>query len=1280
MEKDIQLYSHNEKAYQALLSSLEEYPLAFIEHATGTGKSFILLKYLYKKMRDKRILFVSMHDEMFEQLFNEQMNTLGISKNDFNKFDTLIYHNLPKQNAKELIDKYDCIIFDEAHHCGAKIWGETVSELKELVLQTPNKQMIGTTATSVRYLDKYMDVSEIFFDGKVVSKLPISTSMLENILPAPFYINSALPLKENLARIKTKLKNIPINKEIETIKEQVKTIEKEIKTENDVASMLKAFDVKLGEKYIVFCTDLSDLEKKKKSAHKWFKNIGEIKIFEAHSKQKKEDNKKQINEFSKDRNEISLMFAVDIFNEGFHIKNLDGILMFRRTKSPIIYFQQLGRALSFSVRKKQIKIFDFVNNLSSSDIVYELYKEILEEIKLRISKEPEKKELYETILSRFQIVDYTTNILDELNNIEQIIDEKYLMRSIIENAILKLEQYRYFYPKNNFNKDYLMNRLSLEYIRAFEYLRKNNDNIDLNGIRRLQNLNINFGLEINMPIEKRILILDGYNTFSELKQEHLKLFEKEFIEFCVNNNRRPTDKGTVEEKELYKQYRYYLEKLTKTKLSKILYRLPLELTVEEEILLDNRPTKENIIKYINFITNKLNNLGILDSVEIITLKKLENIFSLDPIILTHISDNSSINYKIECAIENLQNFENNILLYTDSIIESYEIINKYATRITTPQFEKLIALNIKLPDVINMTLETRKKILGRFNSFYEKKQYEKKTQLERYIDFIKINGRRPLLQTEFEKELSDAYDEFIVNIRIDNAKKLCEVLMLYDIPLYFTEKILLKKDVEHTEIKNYLKNIEQKIIDGEELSSLDIKLLENLSKYNYVEEKEDFKILFEIISRYKLIFNYIKKYKLKIISISEFNKNINNNSNFITKGLLEKLINMGADIPNNIKDKITSLNIYKCIYEKELKSEYDKLNEIKEYITINKKLPDNELYIEYRNILSGLNEKEAIDFLNFVVSNNIDLNIEERILYGIIDYNEINSYMLTLEDKFKEKKLDLLEKRTIKELKKKKIINAVANYMFNPYGNQEELYKNIKKLIEKDPRIIINYKNDYPSLSIKNQNKLETYRINLIAEQILKRLILLMKKEKKSLKSLSNLAIVKEFDNLNKYRLNESNSKLFSEIKLLDKELRLIEKNILKENVIENFINYIANNNVVPSKHSENEEERKIALDLESVKNNLVEDEIKRINKIISDNQKMDINTFYDQYIDFIKSNHRFPSANSDNEEEVFLNRYYISIKDELSLSQKNIIKNLKKLYEIATLKADINFKKLKKL
>ena len=36
-EKDIELFSHNETAYQALTNGLIDYPLAFLEHATGTG-------------------------------------------------------------------------------------------------------------------------------------------------------------------------------------------------------------------------------------------------------------------------------------------------------------------------------------------------------------------------------------------------------------------------------------------------------------------------------------------------------------------------------------------------------------------------------------------------------------------------------------------------------------------------------------------------------------------------------------------------------------------------------------------------------------------------------------------------------------------------------------------------------------------------------------------------------------------------------------------------------------------------------------------------------------------------------------------------------------------------------------------------------------------------------------------------------------------------------------------------------------------------------------------
>ena len=356
-EKNIQLFPHNEEAYELLCKSIENYPLAFIEHATGTGKSFILLKYLYTKMRRKRILFISMHDEMFCQLFDDQMPSLGISKDEFHTFDTLIYHNILKYDMKDIIRNYDCIVFDEAHHCGAEKWSVKIKELKELVLSTPGKVMIGATATGIRYLDDYTDVSEEYFDGKTVSRLPISKSILKNLLPAPLYINSLASCATTVDRVKKKLTKVLQTEETKSFTNRVDELEQKVSQESNIASVLQKYNVKPGEKYIVFCKNIDDLKQKRQEAEDWFKNIGPIRTFAAHSGQKKETNMSEISAFGEKRNEISLMFAVDIFNEGFHINGVDGVLMFRKTKSPIIYFQQLGRALSFSARKKQIKIF-----------------------------------------------------------------------------------------------------------------------------------------------------------------------------------------------------------------------------------------------------------------------------------------------------------------------------------------------------------------------------------------------------------------------------------------------------------------------------------------------------------------------------------------------------------------------------------------------------------------------------------------------------------------------------------------------------------------------------------------------------------------------------------------------------------------------------------------------------------------------------------------------------------------------------------------------------------
>ena len=129
MESDIvKLLPHNEEAYQKLKKCLEENQLVAINHATGTGKSFIILKYLYEN-KNKRILFLSPSYPINHQLVNEHTKELGIDINEFVKIDTLIYSNLLKMNMEVLANNYDIVILDEYHRCGAKKWGIKVNQL-----------------------------------------------------------------------------------------------------------------------------------------------------------------------------------------------------------------------------------------------------------------------------------------------------------------------------------------------------------------------------------------------------------------------------------------------------------------------------------------------------------------------------------------------------------------------------------------------------------------------------------------------------------------------------------------------------------------------------------------------------------------------------------------------------------------------------------------------------------------------------------------------------------------------------------------------------------------------------------------------------------------------------------------------------------------------------------------------------------------------------------------------------------------------------------------------
>lgn len=1315
LEKIISLFPHNEDGYQKLVAGLAEYPLAFLEHATGTGKSFILLKYLYNKMRKKRILFVSMHDEMFGQLFNEQMPSLGMKKEDFTKFDTLIYPNLMKKDMKEIIANYDCIVFDEAHHCGADKWGEKIMELKQLVLATPGRQMIGATATGIRYLDDYMDVSEVFFDGHTISRLPVSTSILKNLLPAPFYINSMRSCEENFERITKKLKKVPKTKETIELVQKLETIHQKIAEENSVKSTLEKYKVKPGEKYIVFCKDINDLKQKRKEAENWFKDIGPIKTFAAHSGQKKVQNMAEIEAFSQKRDEVSLMFAVDIFNEGFHIDGVDGILMFRKTKSPIVYFQQIGRALSFSARKKQIKIFDFVNNFAENDVISELYKEVIAEAKRLIKEHPENKELYEEILQRFQIIDETTQILDELKEIEKTIDENYIMKNGIENAIMKLEEYRHFYPKTNFKIEITRNRINREYIGAYNYICRMEEYLTQEQMDRLQKLEIDFSKMINLSKEERSTLLEGYNTFYELKEAKFRKFIDAYIAFYQRFHRRPENHNTKEEQELYQEYRFYLETLPSKKIKKIMSQFPERATVEEIILTGGYPEKEEIVKYLEKIRTKIENKEALDNVELKVFKKISRTISLkDTELIGFLKNIDEINLKLERAIEVIteykkkvdpnEKFDNiRVLAGETEVYRAIHMIHKYAKRITTPQFEKLLSLKIKLPREIDMTYQEREEALGDYNSFYEKEQNESVVVLNSYLAFVAAHHRRPEMSNEEETELSGKYLAFIKKSSVVKLREICNIFKSYNVELSFYEKVITGEPVDSKTIDQFIAFIQNKLNKEENITKEELKLLRAIERHNYTCTIEDVHYTInQVINRSEIEETFTaleeakKEGKLGMpdlpYNIKRLIKKLSGKSKYLTLSQLTRLKELGIEIPEELETALSGLESMN-LFEEETRKKNAFLEEFTTYIETHHERPaqDSDLNRQYREYIAPLSKQKVQQFTNSIKRAGLPLTIEETlIITRKYDSTECEHYLERMTQKTKANiPLDTLENRVVNIIKTSIYLpnNAKSKYKIGRKRTptQEDIEKrivdNLRGRIRTNPENPINYNGLY-NISFAECQKLERERQSLLAKRHFYRVLSALKSTKKPLIECLTPEELRDFQKYaNLTNLEEESQLLLSQINNQDYENKCLSKGVKRKEFLDSYTSFIkAHQGMRPNENTLVEEERILALEFYTIQEYLNKRDLATIERAISEATALESKTtFFERFCAFIEENGRFPCGNSDNPVEVQLNNLYVSMGENLQKEEIVKLKQLKKKYGKATLQANIAFAKKKK-
>ena len=403
----IELYAHNKEAYEKTIDMLDKEKRCCIIHPTGTGKSYIALKWLYEN-RDKKSLFVTSSLSIVDNIeWTIRENGMSLEK-DFPNLKIITYSKLMKDSY---IDA-DNIVLDEFHRAGAEKWGEGVQKLLSF---NKDANVLGLSATPVRYLDGKRDMSEEIFNGNVSSHITLPYAIANGILPVPTYVNAIYSFKEDVDRIENKINNVKDETDKKELLKELEKARRLIEQADNLKEIFSKYMKKSDGKYLVFCRDIKHLEEMKEEVPKLLSGVNkDIDVSYIHSGMDQELNKYAVNRFRYAKgSDLKLLFSVGMLNEGVHAKDVDGSIMLRPTSSPILYFQQLGRALTTGNKKNPL-VFDIVNNIKCLRDIENLRDSI---VKVMTKNGKMKKEI-ELVVKSFKIIDdykEISNLLEELD-------------------------------------------------------------------------------------------------------------------------------------------------------------------------------------------------------------------------------------------------------------------------------------------------------------------------------------------------------------------------------------------------------------------------------------------------------------------------------------------------------------------------------------------------------------------------------------------------------------------------------------------------------------------------------------------------------------------------------------------------------------------------------------------------------------------------------------------------------------------------------------------------
>ena len=481
------LYPHNKESYEKIKRGFKTSNIVGIVHATGTGKSFNALEYVFDNTNEN-ILYVVPSLGIIEHLKTIVASSGFDLEKDFPnlKFCTYMsFVNLSREELKNI--KVDILILDEFHHLGAPIWGARINTLIET---HPNIKVLGMTAYTVRdrntpyERDMTNPDTDELFSNHIVSRYDLCDAMVEGVLPKPIYKTAYVNLIEDVDYLEKRLAKLDHNSSKYIDCEKVlRNVKRQIANALSMKELVKE-NLKPNGKYIYFCPMMSeknvnDIDTIMKEAKGWFLEMGltedEITFYKSTSEMGTLGRKNReafYNDIDLDNrdtsNKLRVMFAINQYNEGVHAPNVDGVILGRSTCSDIVYFEQIGRALA--VRGDTEEKLNKLSQMSLEELIA-LARNNKVEIDIRDTKEDIANKLVSPL-----IIDLSNNyeyIADLENDLKDKIREASLRRSTAKSPRnLKITNYRF--DIELVNKDlydmlsYVKSRLSLSWEEMYE--------------------------------------------------------------------------------------------------------------------------------------------------------------------------------------------------------------------------------------------------------------------------------------------------------------------------------------------------------------------------------------------------------------------------------------------------------------------------------------------------------------------------------------------------------------------------------------------------------------------------------------------------------------------------------------------------------------------------------------------------------------------------------------------------------------------------------------------